>query len=125
MTELVNLTPHALRIRLTDDNRTEPLVDDIVLEPVKPAARIEQSSAVCEPINGIPVVRSGFGDIIDLPEPRAGVVYVVSLPVAQQAAARGRTDVVSPDTSPKGGAVRYQDEARKGQIFAVRGFQRF
>jgi len=64
-------------------------------------------------------VSQTYGEIEGLPDPQPGVVYIVSMVVRQAAQAQGRTDVVSPDTSPQG-AIR--DE--QGRIIAVRGFVR-
>lgn len=125
MATIVNLTPHRLTVRVEESTVTDYLDSDINLEPSGKIARINQTSVTDTPINGIPTTRTVFGDIVDLPEPAHDTVFVVSLPVAQIAAQQGRRDVVSPDTSPKGGAVRYTEGSLKGQIFAVRGFQRF
>ena len=118
--KIINLTPHAIRIRFDASSDAIPLDSDLVVEPTKPAARIEQRSEPSTPINGIPVMRAVFGGIVSLPAPREGTVYIVSLPVGQAAGTQGRTDVVCPDTSPNGGAVR-----NSGQVYAVRGFQQF
>lgn len=118
MTKFVNLNPHELRIRLDESTVAEPLDTDIVIPETKPACRISQTSIVVEPIDGLPVKKTVFGTIENLPEPEFDTVYLVSMLVAQNA---HRSDVVSPDTSPAGGAVRVSN----GQIFAVRGFQQF
>ena len=110
---LVNLTPHEVVI---DGGAPEP----IVLEPAGPVARLEVSSRMVEPLAGIPVSRTAFGAIIDLPEPRAGTVYVVASRVAQVAALAGRRDVLAPDTTPDS-AIRDAG----GHIVAVRRLQTF
>lgn len=116
--KLVNLTPHDLRIRFEPETNVVHLDTDILIVPTNPPCRIAQTSIEVEAINGIPVKKSVFGAIENLPAPQEDTVYIVSLPVAQNA---HRVDVVSPDTSPTGGAVRVSN----GQIFAVRGFQMF
>ena len=122
---IINLTPHDIRVRFHDSAIPEAQDGDIVFPSSKISARIEQTSVVSESVNGIPVMRSVFGAIVGLPDPQPDTIYVVSLPVAQQAAMQGRNDVVSPDTNPKGGAIRYGEGPLKGQPFAVRGFQMF
>lgn len=43
----------------------------------------------------VPVVRQSFGDVHGLPDPEAGTIYIVSMPVAQ-AVGRSRDDVFVP-----------------------------
>ncbi len=126
MTQLINVTPHVLRIRVNSDNRVaEPDETDIILETSENTARVLSTSVVVDEINGIPVVKAAFGDMSGLPEPEDGVVYVASMLAAQKAALDGRTDVVSPNTAPKQD-IRYPDgHPQKGLTFAVLGFQRF
>ncbi len=113
---LKNLTPHVIVIRPGDE--------EVVLPPSGQVARVSVSAKELYKIAfagiRVPVVRTEFGDIVDLPDPDEGVIYVTSTLVAQAAAARGRTDVVAPDTSPES-AVRDQE----GRIVAVRRLQTF
>lgn len=123
--KLINLTPHALRIRVNTENKTaEPDPTDIVLAPSDVAARVSVQTVQVADVDGIPVVKSLYGDIVNLPDPVDGVVYVASMLVAQKAALDGRTDVVSPNTAPKQD-IRYPDGPQKGLTFAVFGFQQF
>lgn len=108
---IVNLTPHQVTVRTESGDR--------VFEPSGQVARVTVSSVQTDEIDGIPVVSQTYGEIEGLPDPQPGVVYIVSMVVRQAAQAQGRTDVVSPDTSPQG-AIR--DE--QGRIIAVRGFVR-
>lgn len=126
MTKLINLTPHAIRIRIDESNEAIPLDTDIVLAPTTPVARLDVSSVVTTEVNGIPVKKSAFGNLTGLPEPtNEDIVYIVSLPVAQYAAQLGRLDVVSPNTAPKQD-IRYPaDHKLAGLTFAVRSFQQF
>jgi len=107
---LINLTPHAIKVAAEDGS--------IVLEIAASGstARCAASSETVGEIDGTPVVRSAFGPVEGLPEPIEGTVYIVSSMVAQQCA--GREDVVAPDTGPT--AIR-----EKGQVVAVKRFQRF
>ena len=119
MTQLINVTPHVLRIRMNSDNRVaEPDMSDIVLEPSGAIARVSS-------INAVPVVKAEFGEIFGLPDPADDIIYVASMLAAQKAALDGRTDVISPNTAPKQD-IRYPDgHPQKGLTFAVLGFQRF
>ena len=109
--KLVNLTPHAIVIRLADGT-------DRTIPPSGQTVRCQVRTEQLEPLDGISVVRSAFGDLEGLPAPEEGTVFITSTPAAQKAAVLGRTDVVSPDTGPT--AIR-----ENGQVKAVRGFQRF
>ena len=107
MTKIVNLTPHALNV----------YKDDAVILTVESSgvARVGQSVEDAGSINDIPVRKSVWGEVEGIPDPKDGVIYVVSALVRTRVA--DRDDVVSPDTSPSG-AVR--DDA--GRIVGVRGF---
>ena len=68
--------------------------------------------------HSVPVVETTFGDVVNLPEPYDGVMYVISIIVLQ--AVRGlRDDVVVPDTGSES-VVRDAD----GNILGVRRFTR-
>lgn len=120
-----NYTPHAIRLRVEASNEAIPLASDVVYEPAGPAVRLETKSVIVGYVDDYPIKKTVLGAITGLPEPEDGVVYIVSLPVAQRAAALGRTDVFSPNTAP-GEDIRYpQGHKLKGLTFAVRGFQTF
>lgn len=106
---LINLTPHDIIIRLPDGDRVIPASGTV--------ARVATSYEHVGDVDGIPVSAQTFGQIEGLPEPRNGVVYVVSAIVLAAAKELGRTDVVAPDTAR---AIR--NEA--GQIVAVPGLVR-
>ena len=108
---IVNLTPHAVTVRTEAGDRT--------FAPSGQVARVTTQSVQVDDIDGIPVYEQTFGDIEGLPDPEPGTIFIVSMVVRQAAQKLGRTDVVSPDTSPSG-AIR--DE--QGRIIAVRGFVR-
>jgi hypothetical protein len=107
--KLVNLTPHPITIKV--DGK------ELVIQPTKPSARVSTVENLVDPIHyegiEIPVIESGYGNIVDLPPQQEGVVYITSLIVAQRAVLLGRLDVLAPDTGPT--AVR--DE--QGKILAV------
>ncbi len=119
---LVNLTPHSLFMLVGDrmvEIRPSGQVARVVTAAVHAYDVVVEDPAV--PVVFLaPVFYTSFGEIENLPDPERGVVYVTSSLVAQAAAARGRTDVVAPDTSPES-AIRNAD----GQIVAVRRLQTF
>jgi hypothetical protein len=110
--KLVNLTPHEIKIVGQDGEVIT------TIPPSGQVARVRTKQAVVEYVNDIPIVKTTFGDVEGLPEPRENIVYIVSSIVAQ--AVPHREDVIAPDTSPQG-VVR--DE--KGQIIGVKRFQRW
>jgi hypothetical protein len=76
-TAFVNLTPHS--ITFVDD------VGNTVLT-VEPSGQIARCSVTREKIgdiNGIPVNKSRFGKVENLPEPQEGTIFIVSALAAQ------------------------------------------
>ena len=104
--KIVNLTPHEVVIT---DGPTFP--------PSGTVARVSVQQVDTGTINGVPVKKQTFGDIVDLPDPADDTVYIVSALVLSAANAAGRTDCVAPDTA---NAVRNDD----GRIVSVPGFVR-
>lgn len=104
MTKIINCTPHAITI-----------TDGPTIEPSGQVARVTTQQVDAGDIAGIPVKTQTFGDIVDLPEPQAGTVFIVSAIVLSAAKEQGRTDVVAPDTS---NAIRND----AGHIVSVPGF---
>lgn len=106
--KFVNLTPHKISIWISDEH------GKIDIEPTAPPARIAQRDELIgfTEIEGwtIPLVKTYYGQVENLPEPIEDTVYITSALVA---AIVKREDVVSPDTGPS--AVR-----EAGQIVAVR-----
>lgn len=88
MAKMVNLTPHTINIF---DASGEMLV---AIEPTKPAARCVAENKLQFRVNGIPMYRTSFGEVIDLPEPKPDTIYIVSLVVRQ--AMPKRLDLASP-----------------------------
>ena len=109
-TALVNLTPHEIVVRREDGS-------EFRIPPSGVVARVTATTEPAGTLAGVPVVSTRYGEIEDLPAPRAGVQYIVSSLVRM--AATGRTDLVSPDTGPES-AIRDDD----GRIVAVRRFTR-
>lgn len=102
---IINLTPHIINVRLADGS-------ELAFEPTAPAARVATTSEVVGEVDGIPIRRTSYGQVENLPEEKEGTVYIVSLVVLQ---ASGRRDLVAPDSGPS--AIR-----EGGQVKAVTGF---
>jgi endonuclease YncB( thermonuclease family) len=103
----VNLTPHALVIRL---DRV-----DHVIPPSGGVARVTTTDTVVAHVEGIPVTFTTFGRVEGIPAPEKNVIYLASLLAAQEAR---RGDVLAPDTGPT--AIR-----EDGKVVAVRGLRSF
>lgn len=94
---IINLCPHAIDLLLPDGR-------GLVIPPAERPARVAVHRDGVEerrlepdgegPIT-VPVSCSHYGEVVDLPEPSAGVCYVVSYPVAYACA--GRDDLLVPD----------------------------
>ena len=95
----INLTPHDVRL---NDGREFP-----------PSGQVARVTAGYEPI-GPDMFRATFGEVVGLPSPELGTIYVVSGMVAS--AVPERADVVSPATGHPA-AVR-----RDGQVYSVPGW---
>ena len=95
-----NYTPHSIAL---NDGRTFPSMG---------VARV--SNSFSEFKNDICSV--SYGDIVGLPEPKEGTIYIVSAIVLNAAKAKGRQDCVAPATG-------HPDCIRKdGYIVSVPGF---
>lgn len=103
--KFINLTQHEINEATTG----------LVVQPIRPAVRLDMATATIEVIDGIPIMRSEFvGTLTNLPEPQEGIMYIVSA-LALNGVPDNRTDVVAP-----GDAVR----DRLGKVVACRGFRR-
>lgn len=84
---LVNLTPHEIKIIKENEAWSIP--------PSGMVARCRQEEKVIEQLEGkIPVTQLELGEVQDLPEPKQGVVYIVSHIVLQKCPER--RDLVKP-----------------------------
>lgn len=101
---IINLTPHAINI-----------TDGPTFESSGIVARVSVQQVDDGVIDGIPVKKQAFGDIVDLPDPADDTVFIVSAIVLSAAKTMGRTDCVAPDTA---NAVRDNN----GRIVSVPGF---
>ena len=77
--EIINLTPHTINIRIYDDLSLLFTAD---IEPSGVIARVSTKEFFMNNINGIPVTRTEYGEIENLPAPCEGKIYVVSNIVA-------------------------------------------
>ena len=107
---IINLTPHTVNI-CTEDGEIECSFKS------EGVARAIQVAVPFGDVNGIELVEMRFGPTVDLPDPKAGTVLIVSAITASAAKAEGRsTDdlVLTADT------VRDKD----GRIVGCRRFAR-
>ena len=112
MTRFVNLTPHVITI--VNDNG-EKIIE---IPPSGEVVRVNISQEIVRYVDGIPVKKTVFNDIQNLPEPQNDTIFIVSTIVLQALKDKGinRDDVVAPDTNS---AVRDEN----GRIIGVKGFQ--
>ena len=82
----VNLCQHAIDIVAGDAIRTVP--------PSGSVARVSSTSSIVGEVEGLPIHRTVFGAVDGVPDPREGVLFIVSALV--RAACPGRADVASP-----------------------------
>lgn len=111
MTTIINLNKHTINV-VIDGEMAE-------IAPSGQVATVSVKSVQVGSVNGIPLFRSEYGDIVGLPEPQDGVLYLVNMLVGQRAASLlGRTDLIGPDSGPS--AIR-----ENGQVKAVTQFVLF
>ena len=89
MTNIINLTPHALNI-INASNEA------VVISPTGKIARVSSKTEIVDTINGINIMKQTFGDVIDLPESTENTIFVVSRMVKDRVP--NRTDVLVPGT---------------------------
>ena len=83
MASIVNLTPHAATVIGNDG-------EVVATFPSAGIARAAQTDVKVGEINGIPIVETTFGEVVDLPEPQEGVMLIVSIITLNAARAGGR-----------------------------------
>jgi hypothetical protein len=103
--KILNLTPHRVCIYKKDDaffdqdlkslalidNATMPVA---VFEPCGVIPRVSKKSVQVGEIDGIPLMKSVFGEVVDLPAPENDTIYIVAQLVR---AACDRDDLVFPE----------------------------
>lgn len=103
--QIINLTPHVITLQAADGSRTN-LSPRLGVDNKPNPARVSSTPGALRQPDGCPVPVAAptvFGEVVGVPGPVEGVLYVASALVAQ--AAR-RADVVSPGTGPADGAIR-------------------
>lgn len=85
----VNLTPHPVTIHL--DGKW------LNINPGGEPARVEVEQKKIGEVAGMPIMLNSYGEITSLPDPKNGVIYIVSL-IVRQALGESRPDVMAPDT---------------------------
>ena len=86
MTTFVNLTPHVINV-IGEGGTT-------VIPTAGTVARVSVNYTTLRVEGGAEMLRPEFGEVLDLPEPQEGVIYIVSGMV--RSAVPDRLDVVSP-----------------------------
>lgn len=74
----INLTPHD--ITFMTDNREKIKV----VEPSGAVSRVNTTNKYCGTLDDIPIIKTEFNEITDLPEPKDDTVYLVSSLVAER-----------------------------------------
>ena len=105
--QFINLTTHDLTIVLENG-------DDLVLPASGEVARVTFSTQQVDEVDGIPIYKTIYEpEVIGLPEPQDGTIFIVSSLAAQTAK---RHDVLAPTK-----LIRDND----GQVIAAGGFATF
>ena len=89
---IINLTPHAINVVTPEGMTTFPASGQV--------ARCATTTVAAGEAGGIPLTRTTFGEVIGLPAPVEGVLYVVSALV--RGAVPNRADVASPGELVRG-----------------------
>jgi hypothetical protein len=115
MVEFINLTAHEIVIY---DEEGKNII--LRIPPSGKIARVATDSRIVGKVDNIPIRKTVYGEIIDLPDPKPGVVYLVSTVLLMALKEKGMNwpDVLSPDTTPDS-AIR--DE--QGRIIGVKYLQ--
>ena len=100
-----NLTPHDVKIMRKDGTILVVPKSGIV-------ARCEYSQQTVDVIDGVEIIRCHYGKVYNLPAPKDGVFYIVSLKVAQ--ACPERTDLLIPGKINKSDSPFREDWSCRG-----------
>jgi len=104
---VINLTPHDIILRLQDGT-------EVVFPKSGQEARVADIPVAKGSILGAPMFKDEVGDVIGLPGPQDGVIYIVSGKVLS-AIKDNRPDVIAPGTGPMDNPIRND----KGHIVAI------
>lgn len=105
LVNLINLTPHAVNFVTADGRQVDVQPEGII-------ARLEQHDVLSRWIGRIPVYKTEYGEVQNLPDPQPDTIYIVSGMVLSQVPERD--DVLSP------GALIRNDA---GQVIGAGGFK--
>lgn len=111
--KFINLTKHSINLYLKDGS-----IMSIPVSRELPTARVETEQKRVDTLDGIPVVRTIYNGIADIPKERTGTYYIVSSLVGM--CHPDRHDLLCPNTHP--------DEVirdKEGNIIATKSFQVF
>ncbi len=106
----MNLTPHDICVFREADCTYDPKTRSYypcanaqprVFKPEPIPARCTQTEVVIGYKDGIPLLEVQYGEIENLPDPKPGVVYIVSAIVALAGRKLGRTDLAIPSRSAR------------------------
>lgn len=89
------------------------------LRPEPRSATVDIIEHIIECFGDVPVVNYIYRNVMHLPEPEEGTVYIVQYAVLK-ALNNSRQDVVAPDTSPSG----VMKDNRSGKVIGVYQFQK-
>lgn len=93
--KLINLTPHAIML-MNEEGETI-----LTVEPSGEVARVTQSTEQLSTVTidglDIPVTQNAYGELVNLPEEKAGVSLIVSAMVASAGEKLGRKDLFIPN----------------------------
>lgn len=103
--KIINLTPHTINLYRNGEM--------VLAIPSSGVARVNVTSQTVGEVNGFPIRQNAYGEVVGLPEPEEGTVYIVSALVAQ--AAKNRADLLIVDDTLRNS---------EGQIIGCRGFAR-
>lgn len=110
MSKIVNVTPHEI---VVFDQEGKNVI--MRIPPSGIIARVTTTQQKVGEINGIPIFKTFYDKVENLPDPQPNTIYIVSSLVLQ-ALGGSRSDVVAPDTGT--GAVRDSS----GKIVGTKAF---
>lgn len=111
MNNIINLTPHTVTIVNPDGSELSFPASGTI---ARCAVNTVQTGYILYSEQEIPTYRTQYGEVIGLPDPQDGVIYITSTPVAQNVP--DRKDVLVP-------AECIRDA--EGRIIGCRGLQTF
>ena len=89
MAKIINKTPHPVNVVSKEGEAI------VTYNPEGEPARCSQETIVIGDINDIPLTKTSFGDVLDLPDPQPDTFYIVSRLVLS--ACPDRNDLIVPN----------------------------